>query len=238
MQSLSKLNKSLSGIFTVPPKGSSSSDATTAAAPQPSQPKGERIAVIGAGIGGLASAYLLHEQGKSVTLFESEARCGGHALTFDTDIVGPVDLGFQVCNLATYPHLMGLLRCLGVDTEPSDMSFSLSTPEIEWGSLSLSGMFPPTSRTSPRFLYMWAEIIRFSKNATEVLDPANESTWSNCTLKDYLTKRGYSEFFASHYVVPMCAAIWSCSDEVSVAPSSHTAHTAAQCTAMRPSYSL
>ena len=223
MQSLSKLNKSLSGIFTVPPKGSSSSDATTAAAPQPSQPKGERIAVIGAGIGGLASAYLLHEQGKSVTLFESEARCGGHALTFDTDIVGPVDLGFQVCNLATYPHLMGLLRCLGVDTEPSDMSFSLSTPEIEWGSLSLSGMFPPTSRTSPRFLYMWAEIIRFSKNATEVLDPANEATWSNCTLR--LPEETRLLDSASHYVVPMCAAIWSCG-RGQLGPR-HTPHTAA-----------
>ena len=59
------------------------------------QDKQETVAVVGAGIGGLASAYLLAKQGKRVTLFESEARCGGHALTVDTKEVGPIDLGFQ-----------------------------------------------------------------------------------------------------------------------------------------------
>ena len=55
----------------------------------------ERVAVVGAGISGLASAYLLAKQGKRVTLFESEDKCGGHALTVDTEEVGPIDLGFQ-----------------------------------------------------------------------------------------------------------------------------------------------
>ena len=167
-------------------------------------PERERVAVVGAGISGLASAFLFHEQGKEVVLFESEPRCGGHALTFDTKEVGPIDLGFQVCDLTTYPHLMGFLRTLGVDTEPSDMSFALSTPTVEWGSLSLGGMFAqPGSARSPRFLKMWAEIIRFSKQATEVLDPANEAQWAGSTLRDYLDKRAYSQFFAEHYVVPM-----------------------------------
>ena len=98
----------------------------------------------------------------------------------------------QVCNLTTYPHLMGFLRTLGVDTEPSDMSFALSTPSVEWGSLSLSGMFAqPGCLASPRFLRMWAEIVRFSKNATEVLEPSNEAVWAGKTLGDYLKKRGY-----------------------------------------------
>ena len=124
----------------------------------------------------------------------------------------------QVCNLTTYPHLMGFLRTLGVDTEPSDMSFALSTPSVEWGSLSLSGMFAqPGCLASPRFLRMWAEIVRFSKNATEVLEPSNEAVWAGKTLGDYLKKRGYSAFFADHYVVPMCAAIWSCSDDDALA---------------------
>ena len=85
---------------------------------------GESVAVIGAGIGGLASAYLLAQKGKKVTLFESEPTCGGHALTVDTKEFGPVDLGFQVCNLTTYPHLMGFLRTLGTQTFP----FSRATP--------------------------------------------------------------------------------------------------------------
>lgn len=84
----------------------------------------ETVAVVGAGISGLASAYLLAKQGKKVTLFESEERCGGHALTVDTKEFGPIDLGFQVrhgssllspnfrpnstprrtCRFATSPH--------------------------------------------------------------------------------------------------------------------------------------
>ena len=62
----------------------------------PSEEKTETVAVVGAGISGLASAYLLAKQGKKVTLFESDERCGGHALTVDTKEFGPVDLGFQV----------------------------------------------------------------------------------------------------------------------------------------------
>ena len=45
---------------------------------------GDRVAVIGAGISGLAAAFLLKRQGKRVTLFERESVCGGHALTVDT----------------------------------------------------------------------------------------------------------------------------------------------------------
>ena len=65
----------------------------------PSEQKTETVAVVGAGISGLASAYLLAKQGKKVTLFESDDRCGGHALTVDTKEFGPVDLGFQVRRL-------------------------------------------------------------------------------------------------------------------------------------------
>ena len=63
--------------------------------------------------------------GFDVTIFEKEATCGGHTLTDDSAPV-PVDLGFQVFNFTNYPNLVGFLNALGVDSEPSDMSFALS----------------------------------------------------------------------------------------------------------------
>ena len=53
------------------------------------------MAVVGSGVSGLSAAYLMHRNGKNVTLFESGDVCGGHALTVNST-AGPVDLGFQV----------------------------------------------------------------------------------------------------------------------------------------------
>ncbi|GBF87499.1 NADH-ubiquinone oxidoreductase subunit 6 [Raphidocelis subcapitata] len=80
-------------------------------------PEKKRVAVIGSGISGLSSAWLLHRAGHHVTLYEAEERCGGHTLTADAAGV-PVDLGFQVYNLTTYPHLVGFLEALGWTRNP------------------------------------------------------------------------------------------------------------------------
>ena len=55
-----------------------------------------RIAVIGTGISGLACAWLL-DQRHSVTVYEAEARLGGHSNTVPVPWRGrtiPVDTGF------------------------------------------------------------------------------------------------------------------------------------------------
>ena len=103
-----------------------------------------RVAVVGSGISGLAAAWHLagHAQ---VTLFEADARFGGHAHTVDVTLDGRthgVDTGFLVFNHATYPHLRRLFADLGVDTAPSEMSFSVQVPgpdgrnALEWSGCS------------------------------------------------------------------------------------------------------
>lgn len=77
----------------------------------------------------------------------------------------------QVYNLSTYPHFVGFLECLGVDTQPSDMSFALSMDEgkLEWGSDNLDTIFAQRSNlASPSFLAMLKDVVRFGKEAPKV----------------------------------------------------------------------
>ena len=86
------------------------------------------VAVIGGGIAGLGAAWALSGEHR-VTVYEADGRLGGHANTVEVDdpLGGvPVDTGFIVYNEANYPNLVRLFEHLGVATEPSDMSFSVS----------------------------------------------------------------------------------------------------------------
>ena len=56
-----------------------------------------RVAVVGAGISGLAAAYELSKSGADVVLYEKEPYLGGHARTVNVDGVD-IDLGFMVFN--------------------------------------------------------------------------------------------------------------------------------------------
>jgi uncharacterized protein with NAD-binding domain and iron-sulfur cluster len=88
----------------------------------------QRIAVVGAGISGLASAWLLGRQ-HEVTLFEAGNYLGGHTNTVDVHLEGkthPVDTGFLVFNEKTYPNLIALFAMLGVDSVETEMSFAVS----------------------------------------------------------------------------------------------------------------
>ena len=90
---------------------------------------GRRIAVIGGGISGLTAGYILSRT-DDVTVFEAADRLGGHADTHLVDEPGggrvAVDTGFIVYNERTYPLLTRLLRELGVETQASEMSMSVS----------------------------------------------------------------------------------------------------------------
>jgi len=87
-----------------------------------------RIAVIGAGISGLASAWLLR-QSHAVTLYEAGPRLGGHSNTITVQEENhdvSLDTGFIVFNERNYPHLCALFKTLGVASKDSDMSFAAS----------------------------------------------------------------------------------------------------------------
>ena len=95
-------------------------------------------------------------------------------------------------NLTTYPHLVGLFSELGVESERSDMSFALSTDDVEWGSLGLKAVFAQKKNlVSPSFLNMIREILKFGKRAG-VLDPSKSAKYESMTLGEVPATNGYS----------------------------------------------
>ena len=171
-----------------------------------------RIAIVGSGISGLSAAWLLARE-HPVTLFEADARLGGHTHTVDVTLEGHthgVDTGFLVFNEATYPNLVPMLRMLGVPVSASEMSFSLSLddPAIEWSGSSLATLFAQKSNLlRPDFLRMLRDILRFNREATRA---AGREGADARTLGAFLEEGRYSAAFRDWYLAPMAAAIWSC----------------------------
>ncbi|KAK9864126.1 hypothetical protein WJX84_007458 [Apatococcus fuscideae] len=170
-----------------------------------------KVAVIGSGITGLSAAWLLHRSGVKVTLYEKSNICGGHTWT-DSSMGFLVDLGFQVFNLSTYPNFVGFLDQLGVDSEPSDMSFACSVDggRVEWGSDGLAGIFAQRKNlfSLSHWRMIW-DVIRFGRHAPKVLEPALAERYACMSMGEYLQRNGYSRAFQDNYVLPMCAAVWS-----------------------------
>ena len=171
-----------------------------------------KIAIIGSGIAGLTCAYLLARR-HDITVFEADARVGGHTHTVPVTVDGreyAVDTGFIVFNDWTYPNFIRLLGQLGVAFKPTEMSFSVNDPDtgLEYNGNNLNSLFAQRSNLlSPGFWGMLRDILRFNKEARR--DLAEQRITADTTLDDYLKAGAYGERFILHYIVPMGAAIWS-----------------------------
>ena len=169
-----------------------------------------KIAVLGAGISGLGSAYILSKK-HEVDLYEKEDRLGGHARTTmvqDEDKIFGVDTGFLVFNHPTYPLLTKLFKELNVKIENSDMSFAFWDKDINraYNGSSLKGMFAQKRNLFSLTHYkMIKDILDFNKKANEDLKECNSNL--DKTLGEYI--KDYSNAFKQRYILPMGAAIWS-----------------------------
>ncbi|MDO1558808.1 FAD-dependent oxidoreductase [Brevundimonas sp. 2R-24] len=172
------------------------------------------IAVIGSGVSGLSAAWLLSKRHR-VTLFEKDARLGGHTHTVTADTEdGPVcvDTGFIVFNEGNYPNLTALLRHLGVASKASDMSFAVSVDggRLEYSSNDLKAFIGGGRNLfSPRFWSMTRDLWRFYRQAP--IEIAATAKGGIITLGDYLDRKGYGEAFQRDHLLPQAAAIWSSS---------------------------
>ncbi len=172
-----------------------------------SQPR-KNIAVVGAGISGLGAAHMLGADNR-VTLFEAEARLGGHARTIVAGASGnqPVDTGFIVFNYANYPHLAALFEELDVPVVESSMSFgaSIDGGRLEYGLASVRAVFAQSKNAiDPRFLRMLRDIARFNAKGFDLA--AANSEW---TIGTFLNELGVGRYFRDYYLAPLSGAIWS-----------------------------
>ncbi len=173
-------------------------------------PGRRRVAIIGSGVSGLVSAWLLHRC-HDITLFEADDRIGGHTHTVDVEWEGErhaVDTGFIVYNEPNYPNFTALLGELGVATQESDMSFSVHCERtgLEYNGHTLNTLFAQRSNLlRPSFLRMVREILRFNREAVGLLDQRDDSM----SLGAYLEAGRFAPSFVDHYIVPMASALWS-----------------------------
>jgi uncharacterized protein len=182
------------------------------------QPYSRSIAVIGSGVAGLTAAYLLSGRDR-VTLYEADARLGGHAHTHFVDdgggrVIG-LDSAFLVHNDRTYPTLCRLFSELGIATQDSEMSMSVRADGIglEYaGALGVRGLFACPQSLRPRYLLMLAEIVRFHRAAARVLgrDTPDDDLE---TLEAFLNRHRFSSYFIDYFITPLVAAVWSCADD-------------------------
>ena len=184
-----------------------------------------KIAIIGSGISGLTSAYLLHKK-HDITLFESNNYIGGHTNTITVNDENNnqlnVDTGFIVYNNDTYPNFVKILNKLKVETQPSTMSFSLSCERsgMEYGTGNLKALFGNKSNIiSFKFYKLLFGIFTYFKKAKTFLKHNNDFSY---TVHDFIKSAKINNYTYEKFILPMASAIWSTNfDEIEQMPAKY-----------------
>lgn len=174
----------------------------------------KKVAVIGSGAAGIAACVYLNPS-YDCHLFEASNRLGGHTHTITCrDAMGKpqrVDTGFIVFNLQNYPHFVRFLSDLNVAYRPSDMSFSYAQQDpLFW----YASDFPRGIFSQKRNLFSlsyWSFLRAIRTHSATILEDILAQNITTESLADYLQRRSFHPWFVHRYLLPMGAAIWSCS---------------------------
>lgn len=170
-----------------------------------------RVAIVGAGVSGLTAGHLLHPH-HEIVVYEANDYAGGHTHTHAVETEAgswAVDTGFIVFNDRNYPNFIRILEELGVESQPTTMSFSVKDEQndFEYSGGSVNGLFAKRSHLlKPSFHRMYMDLVRFNRDSRAVL---KSGELNGVSLRDYLDERGYSRDFIEKLIVPQAAAVWS-----------------------------
>jgi predicted NAD/FAD-binding protein len=178
----------------------------------------KKIAIVGTGIAGMTTAYLLNKVA-DISVYEANDYIGGHTATKNVvvnDKEYAIDTGFIVYNEWTYPHFIKLMETLGVATQATEMSFSVHNKGsgLEYNGNTINSLFAQRRNLfSPKFYRLVLDIVKFNKLCKKHIEEAKNT--DNITLIDFIKTNKLSDGFTQNYILPMCAAIWSTSLEQS-----------------------
>ena len=172
-----------------------------------------KIAIVGTGISGLVAAHRLHPE-HEIVVYEASERIGGHTHTVPVEAADGthwIDTGFIVFNDRNYPSFEALLAGLGVASQPSHMSFSVSDGRgrFEYSGTPWGLFARPAHLLSPSFLGMLRDWRRFNREARALIGMNGTAP----SLGHWLEQQGFSRHFVERLIVPQASAVWSADPE-------------------------
>src|SRR5215216_326103 len=166
-----------------------------------------KVAIIGAGIAGLATAWLL-DQDHNVTLFEKNEYLGGHALTVHFEADGKSIFANPAAGYITpsiYPQFMRLLEILHVKLVSVPASLTVYSKPL--GQVTMLTPRLSIRRLSklmrPKMVISLLELQR-SLLAARKLDENDD--WQ-LTLEEFLAQEHVSEFVCNEIIYPWVSAV-------------------------------
>ena len=172
-----------------------------------------KVAVVGGGAAGIGAAIALTKAGMDVSLFEAEARLGGHCFGVSVSLWDRrtirVDAGVSDFNAATCAGLCELMHELDLRTSPVNQDVSFMTPDQATVWFSRAGQPQIRQRLIDERAFL-DEIDRFNRTCLEVLDDVTFADWS---ARRYLDEKQYSGDFRRFYFDPRAQAEFSMPDQ-------------------------